>query len=115
MSLANKNLGAMAGCPVRFFKGLICHQVSDIGGQGIKGDVWFGSMKSALMILGVRGHQVVLQVKDSSGLFPKSLSMKHFKKMLLVAFLRLWHALLQMRFYWLSLGIDIVLKPQSFF
>jgi len=53
--------------------------------HGIKGDAWFGSMK-AVSVIGVRGHQAVLQVKGVSGLNPKSLLAMHFK-MLLVALL----------------------------
>ena len=74
-------------------------------------NAWFGSVRSAAA-LGVRGHQAVMQVKTNSGLFPKKLiadtldGMPGGVKIVL-------KLLLQMRFHWLPLGIDIALRLLS--
>ena len=68
----NNTLGATAGYTVRLLEGSISHPNTDAGSHGIKGDAWFGIMKSALVI-GFRGHQVVLQVKGNSGIYPTKL------------------------------------------
>jgi hypothetical protein len=40
----------------------------------VQGDAWFGSVRAAAA-LGAKGHRAVLQVKNNSGLFPKSFIM----------------------------------------
>ena len=69
-SAINNTLGATARCTVRLLEGLNVHLNADVGVYEIKGDAWFGPMKAALVI-GVSGHQVMLHVKDVSGLYPK--------------------------------------------
>ena len=63
----NGSLGATAGCTLRLLEGAAGIAST---GHGIKGDAWFGSVRTAMEI-GVRGNEAVLQVKTNSGLYPK--------------------------------------------
>ena len=64
----NATMGATAGCTLRLLEG--SNNGSCIDGHGIKGDAWFGSVRTAMEI-GARGGEAVLQVKGNKGLYPK--------------------------------------------
>lgn len=62
-------LGATAACTVRLLESSIGEE--DERKHTVQGDAWFGSVRAAAA-LGAKGHRAVLQVKNNSGLFPKS-------------------------------------------
>ena len=62
-------LGATAACTVRLLETSISDE--DERKHTVQGDAWFGSVRAAAA-LGAKGHRAVLQVKNNSGLFPKS-------------------------------------------
>ena len=61
----NHTLGATAGCSLEGSAGV------DSTGHGLRGDAWFGSMKTAIEIGICSSNEAVLQVKTKSGLHPK--------------------------------------------
>ena len=65
----NNEVGATAGCTLRLLLGTIPQEERQTK-HGIRGDAWFGSIKTANEI-GIRGHEAVLQVKQYHSLFPK--------------------------------------------
>jgi hypothetical protein len=62
-------LGATAACTIRLLESSIDEE--DQRKHTVQGDAWFGSVQAAAA-LGAKGHRAVLQVKNNSGLFPKS-------------------------------------------
>jgi hypothetical protein len=64
----NQQLGATGGCTLRLLLNSIPNEVSKK--HGIRGDSWFGSVKTANEV-GLRGHEAVLQIKQYNALFPK--------------------------------------------
>ena len=66
----NAAMGATAGCTLRLLEGSTNGDLLE--GHGMKGDAWFGSVRTAMEI-GARGGQAVLQVKVNKGLYPKDL------------------------------------------
>ena len=65
----NNEVGATAGCTLRLLLDTIPQEERQTK-HGIRGDAWFGSIKTANEI-GIRGHEAVLQVKQYHSLFPK--------------------------------------------
>ncbi len=65
----NQQLGATAGCTLRLLLETIPEDQRS-SKHGIRGDSWFGSVKTANEI-GMRGHECVLQIKQYHALFPK--------------------------------------------
>ena len=63
----NLTLGVTTGCSLHLLEGS-----AGVGstGHGLRGDAWFGSMKTATEI-GIHGNEAVVQVKTNSGLYPK--------------------------------------------
>jgi len=66
-ALHSHTFGMTAGCPLHLLEGSA--GISSTG-CGLRGDAWFGSMKTAMEI-GICGSEAVLQVKTNSRLYPK--------------------------------------------
>jgi hypothetical protein len=60
---------AAAACTIHLLECSIVEE--DQQKHTVQGDAWFGSVRAA-EALGAKGHRAVLQVKNNSGLFPKS-------------------------------------------
>ena len=65
----NQQVGATAGCTLRLLLDTIPQDMKT-SKHGVRGDAWFGSIKTANEI-GLRGHEAVLQIKQYHSLFPK--------------------------------------------
>jgi hypothetical protein len=65
----NRELGATTGCTLRLLEDTIPDYDNDQA-HGIRGDAWFGSVRTASEV-GSRGHEGVFQVKQYSALYPK--------------------------------------------
>jgi len=65
----NRELGATTGCTLRLLEDSIPADEQDQA-HGIRGDAWFGSVRTASEV-GARGHEGVFQVKQYSALYPK--------------------------------------------
>jgi hypothetical protein len=65
----NQQVGATAGCTLRLLLDTIPQDLKN-SKHGVRGDAWFGSIRTANEI-GLRGHDAVLQVKQYHSLFPK--------------------------------------------
>jgi hypothetical protein len=64
----NQQVGATGGCTLRLLLNSIPDGVTTK--HGIRGDSWFGSVKTASEV-GLRGHEAVLQIKQYNSLYPK--------------------------------------------
>jgi hypothetical protein len=65
----NQQVGATTGCTLRLLLDTIPQDLKTCK-HGVRGDAWFGSIRTANEI-GLRGHEAVLQVKQYHSLFPK--------------------------------------------
>ncbi len=65
----NKEVGATTGCTLRLLLNTIPPQSATIK-HGVRGDAWFGSVRTANEV-GLRGHEGVFQVKQYHSCFPK--------------------------------------------
>jgi hypothetical protein len=65
----NSSVGATTGCTLRCLLGTIPLHFSQEK-HGIRGDAWFGSVKTANEV-GLQGHEAVFQVKQNHALYPK--------------------------------------------
>ena len=65
----NRELGATTGCTLHLLEDSIPADEQDQA-HGIRGDAWFGSVRTASEV-GARGHEGVFQVKQYSALYPK--------------------------------------------
>jgi hypothetical protein len=65
----NASLGATAGCTLRLAEETIGED-DENQVHGVRGDAWFGSVKTASE-LAIRGSECVLQVKQYHSLYPK--------------------------------------------
>jgi len=66
----NAAIGATAGCTLRLLLNSIADEEKGLK-HGIRGDAWFGSVRAAAEI-SHRGHEVVFQIKQNHGLYPKA-------------------------------------------
>jgi hypothetical protein len=66
----NQQVGATAGCTTLRLLLDTIPQDMKTSKHGVRGDAWFGSIKTANEI-GLRGHEAVLQIKQYHSLFPK--------------------------------------------
>lgn len=65
----NQQLGATTGCTLRLLLGCVPQEMSGIK-HGVRGDAWFGSVRTANEVA-LRGHDGVFQIKQYHSLFPK--------------------------------------------
>ena len=65
----NNEVGATAGCTLRLLLDTI-PQEEKSSSYGIRGNAWFGRIKTANAVE-IRGHEAVLQIKQCHSLFPK--------------------------------------------
>jgi hypothetical protein len=65
----NKEIGATAGCTLWVLLNTI-PQEKEGGKHGIRGDAWFGSVRTANEVA-LRGHDCVFQIKQYHASFPK--------------------------------------------
>jgi hypothetical protein len=65
----NREVGATAGCTLRLLLNTIPPNVAGVK-HGIRGDAWFGSVRTANEVA-LRGHEAVFQIKQYHSNFPK--------------------------------------------
>jgi hypothetical protein len=65
----NQLLGAMTGCTLRLLLGCVPQGMPVIK-YGVRGDAWFGSVRTANEVA-LRGHEGVFQIKQYHSLFSK--------------------------------------------
>jgi len=65
----NKEIGATAGCTLSLLLNTI-HQEKEGAQHGIRGDAWFGSVRTANEVA-LRGHDGIFQIKQYHASFPK--------------------------------------------
>ena len=66
----NDIMGATSGCTLRLLLNTIPQEQQIATSYGIRGDAWFGSVKTANEVA-LRGHEGVFQIKQYHSLFPK--------------------------------------------
>jgi hypothetical protein len=65
----NQQLGATTGCTLRLLLGCVPQEMSGIK-HGVRGDAWFGSVRTANEVA-LRGHDGVFQMNQHHSFFPK--------------------------------------------
>ncbi len=65
----NQQVGATTGCTLRLLLGTIPQGMEGVR-HGVRGDAWFGSVRTANEVA-LRGHEGVFQIKQYHSLFPK--------------------------------------------
>lgn len=66
----NAQVGATTGCTLRLLLNTLPPEQQGIK-HGIRGDAWFGSVRTATEV-GLHGHEGVFQIKQYASLYPKS-------------------------------------------